>query len=157
MRRILAAIDFSDVSERVVREAATLAAALKLPLRLLHITVRPIVLGPEVIPLSMAVEGNAEERMRQATAEMLIFGEAVAESANRPETIVLEGSPADAILQQARDGEACIIVMGSHGHGSLYHLFVGSVTLKVIQEAPCPVLVVRSQTALHAAVQGESA
>jgi nucleotide-binding universal stress UspA family protein len=41
--------------------------------------------------------------------------------------------------------------MGSHGHGALYHLFVGSVTTAVLKEAPCPVLVVPSDRRLPVA------
>jgi len=38
-------------------------------------------------------------------------------------------------------------VMGSHGHGAVYNLLVGSVTAGVLKSAKCPVLVVPSKKA----------
>ena len=51
--------------------------------------------------------------------------------------------PADALLIAARDRDADLIVMATHNRGGLEKLFFGSVTDKVIREAPCPVMLVR--------------
>ena len=48
----------------------------------------------------------------------------------------------EAILAKARSARAAYIVMGSHGHGAIYDLLVGSTTHGVLMNAPCPVLVV---------------
>lgn len=57
--------------------------------------------------------------------------------------IVEETTAAHGIAQTARDEEADLIVIGSHGHGALRKLVLGSVTSKVLAEAVVPVLVVR--------------
>ncbi|MBI5277067.1 MAG: universal stress protein [Burkholderiales bacterium] len=57
--------------------------------------------------------------------------------------IVEETTAAHGIAQTARDEQADLIVVGSHGHGALRKLVLGSVTTKVLAEAPMPVLVVR--------------
>lgn len=51
------------------------------------------------------------------------------------------GDPGDAIVAAAED--AGLIVVGSRGHNRLERLLVGSVSTKVVQRAPCDVLVVR--------------
>jgi nucleotide-binding universal stress UspA family protein len=53
------------------------------------------------------------------------------------------GQPADVIAQAATQGEFDLIIMGSHGHGSLGNLVMGSVTTKVMAHCATPVLLVR--------------
>lgn len=53
------------------------------------------------------------------------------------------GQAADAIAQQATQGKYDLIMMGSHGHGSLGSLVLGSVTNKVMARCTTPVLIVR--------------
>jgi len=60
------------------------------------------------------------------------------------ETYVGEAEADEAILKLARDEAADMIVVGSHGRTGLRRLLMGSVTEKVIGNAPCPVLVARS-------------
>jgi nucleotide-binding universal stress UspA family protein len=57
--------------------------------------------------------------------------------------IVEETTTAHGIAQTARDEGADLIVVGSHGHGALRKLVLGSVTTRVLAEATVPVLVVR--------------
>jgi nucleotide-binding universal stress UspA family protein len=58
-------------------------------------------------------------------------------------TEILEGPPAEAILDVANTRECDLIVMGSRGLGRLTGLLIGSQSQKVVQHAPCPVLIVR--------------
>ena len=53
-----------------------------------------------------------------------------------------EGRPADIIVQTAIDAQVDLIVMGSRGLGGVTQLFLGSVSDRVADEAPCPVLIV---------------
>ena len=55
-----------------------------------------------------------------------------------------EGTVVEQILDTAREISADLIVMGSHGHGSVYNLLVGSVTEGVLKAAERPVLLVPS-------------
>jgi nucleotide-binding universal stress UspA family protein len=47
------------------------------------------------------------------------------------------------IIAAAREEEADLIVMGTHGRTGLAHALIGSVAEKVVRKAPCPVLTVR--------------
>jgi nucleotide-binding universal stress UspA family protein len=58
--------------------------------------------------------------------------------------VVNSDSPASAILDAAKDAD--LVVVGSRGHGGFPGLHLGSVSTQVINHAPCPVLVVRSET-----------
>lgn len=59
-------------------------------------------------------------------------------------TIVIKGPPNQAIIQEAENWGADLIVMGSHGYGFWQRALLGSVSDSVVHHAPCSVLVVRT-------------
>jgi nucleotide-binding universal stress UspA family protein len=60
----------------------------------------------------------------------------------RVETVVLTGRPASALVQFAERVGADLIAAGSHGHGRLERLLLGSVSTGIVRNANCAVLVV---------------
>lgn len=58
-------------------------------------------------------------------------------------TVAGIGDPADAIVDEAGDWGADLIVLGTRGLGGAQRLLLGSVSTKVLHRAPCDVLVVR--------------
>lgn len=65
-------------------------------------------------------------------------------SGTKVEKEVLIGEPFEKIVETAKNGNYDLIVMGNRGFSKIKRFFVGSVTQRVISEAPCPVLVIRS-------------
>jgi nucleotide-binding universal stress UspA family protein len=57
-------------------------------------------------------------------------------------TLIGEGDPPTAIVAQAATMGADLVVMGTHGRSGFDRFVLGSVTEKVLREAPCPVLTV---------------
>ncbi|OIN94415.1 MAG: universal stress protein UspA [Comamonadaceae bacterium CG1_02_60_18] len=53
------------------------------------------------------------------------------------------GKPGEIIAKLASDGKFDLVVMGSHGHGALMNLVVGSVATEVLASCKVPVLIVR--------------
>jgi nucleotide-binding universal stress UspA family protein len=58
-------------------------------------------------------------------------------------TKVLEGSPKEKIIEEARQWNSDLIILGSHGHGPVGPFLLGSVALEVALHAPCSVEIVR--------------
>lgn len=77
-------------------------------------------------------------RLLDSLTEELDFGDAKIEKA------VLVGEPYHMILETAKGISADLIVMGNRGFSKIKRFFVGSVTQRVISEAPCPVLVIHT-------------
>ena len=69
--------------------------------------------------------------------------EAVGEIPGKLHSELLEGSPAEAILEVARTRKSDVIVMGARGLGRIAAAVLGSTSQKVVSHAPCPVLIVR--------------
>jgi universal stress protein A len=66
-------------------------------------------------------------------------------------TEVRRGRAATEILGTAREWNADLIVMGTHGRTGIAHVVMGSVAEKVVRLAPCPVLTLRgAEVAQHA-------
>lgn len=143
MKTILAPVDFSPVSESVVREAAALARTFDGRVVLLSVVQPPAALTEyaglvdNFMELAAAGEKNAARQL-EALQEKL-QSEFV-----RTDCVQLTGSPIANILEQAEKLGADYIVMGSHGHTAFYDLLVGSTTHGVLRRATCPVIIVPS-------------
>ena len=61
------------------------------------------------------------------------------------ETDVLRGFPKETIVEEAKEWEADLIVVGSHGYGFWERMLLGSVSDAIIHHAPCSVLIVRGE------------
>lgn len=57
--------------------------------------------------------------------------------------VMKSGNAAEQISAMAEKGKFDMVILGSHGHGSLANLVLGSVATKVIANCRVPVLVVR--------------
>jgi nucleotide-binding universal stress UspA family protein len=141
MKTILVPVDFSDVTGKVIETAASVAAAFGGKVILVHVAEpEPQFVGYDPGPLTVrvAVAGDIHADQRRLEELKAKFG------ATEVLALQVQGSSPEEIVKLAREHGAALIVMGSHGHGALYRILVGSVTTAVLKEAPCPVLVVPS-------------
>jgi len=141
MQSIIAAIDFSPMSELVVAQAAALAQALRAKVILVTVMVEPVYL-PEYAPppkrtakLTVAHERTLAQRLAEIQARLR--ADAVA-----AETVLRRGAAARHVLAVAKETDAAFIVIGSHGHGAVFELLLGSTSQAVVKRARCPVLVI---------------
>lgn len=61
-------------------------------------------------------------------------------------TRFVSGTVSTTILAEAERIGAELIIMGSHGHGNVYHALFGGVGQKVVRKARCPVMLVPPQS-----------
>jgi nucleotide-binding universal stress UspA family protein len=107
---------------------------------------------PADIAMPTDVDFSAIERDRLSDQEMQMaekHAKAVKESAQKEgvdvHAFVMTGRPADAIIETAKEQNADLIVVGSHGRTGLTKLLMGSVAERVIVLASCAVLVVKGR------------
>ena len=144
MRPILLATDGSPSAAEATREAIELARLLGAPLLATAVE--------HVTAPAYGYYGYAEvygELRKVEHEHVYSVLEQVAEQATAAgvtcETIALEGPVVESICDLARNRSAAMIVLGAHGWGTIKRLVFGSVSLGVLHDAPCPVLVARTQ------------
>jgi nucleotide-binding universal stress UspA family protein len=93
---------------------------------------------------SMDAREFSSMRDRLLAAGRDIVDESARELGGGVETRVVEGRPGVALCDLAREVAASAIVMGSRGRGGLRRALLGSVSDHVVRNAPCPVVIVRS-------------
>lgn len=144
MKTILAPVDFSDVTPRVIESASELAQALGGTVVLLHVIAPPI----NVVTYDMPVETFTREiefARQQAEKKLASLSKQLASRDTPNLTRCEQGHVVDLVLSVARETGAAYLVMGSHGHGAFYELLAGSTTHGVLHRAPCPVVILPSR------------
>jgi nucleotide-binding universal stress UspA family protein len=139
IQKILVPVVLADTSRRVVHQAAWLARRFHAEIILLHV----------VTPLSYpagVLESGHEITARDLHAQIVQRAQKDLDQALVPELdgiavtrVLLRGDPAHEIAMTARDRNADLIVMSTHGLGAFYRFLLGSVTAKVLHESHCPV------------------
>lgn len=137
---ILLATDGTAASRAAGEQAIQLAAALRA--RLLVMSVEPSRAPIDVPAPSRETAGLSDRRTALVTAAERIVQQA--RSAGAEATfLVWEGDPGETIVTAADSERADLIVVGTHGRGSIGRFLIGSVSDYVVRHAHCPVLVVR--------------
>jgi nucleotide-binding universal stress UspA family protein len=145
--RILFATDFSEISSNAFDEAIKLSKMLGAELVIANVLHYP--------PILSDLRAQAEEvetAMKQWCTHRLDQLAANARSAGiKAETVLREGAVVHSgILAIAEEFGTIMIVLGTHGRTGLSKLVIGSVAARVITEATCPVVTVRSKIARRA-------
>lgn len=141
IRRILCPTDLSDIARRTLENALALARFHRAAVELLYVS-EPLLPGPAG-PVAYPPWSVLDPAVRGRLGEAL---QALIDSA-RPGAVpvaaqVVEGRVVAELLARARAWPADLIVMGTHGRGGFERFVLGSVTEKVLRQAPCPTLTV---------------
>lgn len=147
VKRILCPFDFAEASERALIYATAFARRYSARLEVLYVTpafdaaldsTAPPPTDGEVLPFASRAEIVAE--LQRAVEKAGAAGLDV-------RTLAQEGRPHELIVNRAAAQPADLLVIGTHG-GGFDRLLAGSVTEKVLQAVPCPVLAVPQTAAI---------
>jgi len=134
---ILCPVDRSEVSRRALLVGAALARWYRARLRVLEVVAAGV---PPAAATPAAVTGLTPAWRRAILDELRRF--AACADGVTTDVVVEEGDVVTRILADASARASGLIVMGTRGRGGLERLVAGSVTEKVLRQAPCPVLTV---------------
>lgn len=135
--RILVPTDGSTGSAHVAMQAVDLADQYDADVHVVHVldtTMRSI----------LAEAGTEDDTLRRHGERAVDTVAQIAESNDVwATTTVIEGDPAERILDEADEVGADIIVAGTHGRSGVKRQLLGSVAERLVRHAPCPVMTVR--------------
>jgi nucleotide-binding universal stress UspA family protein len=139
--KILVAVDFSEVTERIIDVVKSIPGVTDSEVMLLHVAAPDpdfvgYESGPEVVRDQVAAE------LRRERNEIHRLGEELRNSGIDTTAIMVAGATVETVFLHAERFEAALIVIGSHGHGSVFDLLFGSISEAIVRESSLPVLVV---------------
>lgn len=144
MKQLTVAIDFSDNTQRVLDSAVALAKGLDAKVSLIHI----IAPEPEFVGFdAYAYPGPdvREDQLQSEKAQLREMADKVRASGVEAAAFMKEAPVVAGIMEFADHHDADVIVVGSHGHGALARLLLGSIAEGVVRQSKIPVLVVPSR------------
>jgi nucleotide-binding universal stress UspA family protein len=157
---ILVALDGSATAEQVLPRVEYLAKRFASTVTLLRVVTparEMLFTGTMMEPAPSAWRADLDEvnqRMREEAGSYLAATRARLTSRGiDTRALLLDGSPAQAIVHEARQCRADLIAMTTQGRGGLTRLVFGSVAEEVLRSAPCPVLLMRVPRGEEAAVE----
>ncbi len=144
--KILIPVDFSDTSLLAIKHGAFLAKYTKGDVYLLHVIAKQfehyaVLEQPMYLEDPAQYEKSASDKLNQLADSIR------SEHGISVNTIVSLGNPTKEIINTAKEIEANMIVMGTHGYSPLEELVIGSNTLKVITKSSCAVMTMSSKAA----------
>ena len=144
MKNVLVATDFGEAADTALAYGRELAGRFGATLHVLHVAENVFIstFGAETYAsfapeLQRDIEESAHRRLHDLVIDSDNSG---------PKTIpavMTSSSPAFAIIDYAREHGIDLIIMGTHGRGTLGHFLMGSVAERVVRLAGCPVLTIR--------------
>jgi nucleotide-binding universal stress UspA family protein len=144
-KSILVPTDFSEHSDKAIRQAADIAEQNDSKIYLLHV----VGWAQEWANYTISIPGETiktivDDSVKAAKKTM----EAEVDKLRKTRKVevtydVKVGVPHQQILKEHEERKVDLIVMGSHGRGEVTKILIGSVADRVIHQAKCPVLLVR--------------
>ena len=146
--KVLLAVDEEPCSEEAVNEVGGRAWGEGTTVRVLHAVGKFVPPAQELWHDAGGDLDRARREIKERSGELV---ERVAgwlrEQGLSAEAAVRDGEPGPAIVEEAKEWGANLIVVGSRGHTGLKRMLAGSVSQYVADHAPCPVEVVQAKKA----------
>ena len=143
MMKILLAVDGSPHSQDAVDEIARRPWPPEVTIRVLSAIQPYTPPATEFVLAGATLEDMRRKQTSEAEGLTARAAAAVKSASVTTETVVREGDPRSAIVDEAEEWGADLIVVGSHGRTGLKRWLLGSVAQAVVGHAPCSVEVVR--------------
>ncbi len=144
MKQIATALDFSDASESVLNAAIDLAKSQSATLHIIHVmepepSYTAYGMTPEEFPAIQIFQQESQKRAEIKLSQAMATARAELSDVR---TELMIGSPLHAIVDYLKQKSIDAIVIGSHGHGAVAALLIGSVAEGLVRKAVCPTLVI---------------
>lgn len=139
--KILVAIDFSEATATILKAAQTYAEKLDAELFLIHVEpAEPAFVGYE--PGPQTVRDQVAKEIKANHVLLHEEAEALKHSGLNVTPLLLQGFAGEIIVAEAERLNADMIIAGSHGHGPVHNILLGSTSEGILHKTKIPVLLV---------------
>lgn len=147
MKRILVPVDFSGDSVNALEHALQMANSIGANLRMIHVKKTEKFVVPyhfdELKDDIIHTVQEYFEKLLERYRDRYTVADGVFDFKIRTGSIYRE------VVNQAKYGDAFLIVLGSHGASGFEEFFIGSNAFKIVSHSPCPVVTLRSEFKRH--------
>lgn len=144
---ILVPLDGSKRGESIIKHITELARKFNSKLILLTVVESKLLQGgEEMAAASMGNSTQSEEKVNKAKTYLAHLQDELVQKDIQVETRVVEGLPVAVIKETAKQVNADLIALASHGHGGLARVFYGSVATDILNHVDRPLFIIRSRT-----------
>ena len=142
---VVVGVDDSDHGLVALRWALREAALRQATVEAVHVWQPPVAALPFGANVPLSTDEGQIDSIARAELDKLVDAALAELGDDGPEVIrtVVPGAAAPTLIEVAREADAALIVVGSHGRTGWRRLVIGSVAHAVVQHATCPVVVVR--------------
>ena len=143
MKKIICAVDFSNATPEVLKMGISLAKSFGAGLELFHsIEPEPSYTAygftPGEFPAMNAFQEEAKRRATNKLDDLLAMARVELPNATAH---IIDGSPLYSLLDHIKQSGADFVILGSHGHGVIASLLLGSVAEGMVRKATVPTLI----------------
>jgi nucleotide-binding universal stress UspA family protein len=139
--KLLIAIDLSDATDKILDHIKKFALKIKPKIWIVHVVQPdPDFVGYEVGP--KAERDFIAKKFQKKHTNLQKISEQLRETGLEATPLLLQGATVETILEEADDIDADMIIVGSHGRGMMYNIFIGSVSKEILKNSKRPVLII---------------
>jgi nucleotide-binding universal stress UspA family protein len=141
MKNILVALDLSDATPYVLKQAQEMGKLTGAKLWLLHAAApEPDFVGYDIGP--QYVRDARAETLRQEHRQLEAYAANMTQEGIEAAPLLVAGYTGETILAEADKHDADLIIIGSLGHTVLYEVFIGSACIEIVRHSKRPVMTV---------------
>ena len=142
IKKILVPIDFSDYSRKALKYSVEFAEQFNSEITLVYV-IEPIVYPADLSLDQMILPTPPIDFTKKSKTELEELAKEIIGEKLNYNIVIKTGKPFMEIIETAREIDADLIIIATHGHTGVEHLLFGSTAEKVVRKAPCPVLTLR--------------
>jgi universal stress protein A len=141
--RIVVPIDFSEYSKQAFRYAIDFAQTFGAEMILVYV-VEPVIYPADFSFGQVALPSLERELHDRSLEQLNLLIETEIPEGISARCVIRSGKPFVEIIQVAKEEQADLIIIATHGHSGIEHVLFGSTAEKVVRKSSCPVLSLRS-------------
>lgn len=139
--KLLVAIDFSEITKKILEKVEQIVLKTKAKVWLIHVA-QP---DPDFIGYDVGPDSERKfmaDKFRDQHIKIQAYSSKLMEKGIDITPLLVQGPTVDTIIEEAEKLNVDMIVSGSHGHGTMFHILVGSISKGLLNKSTIPLLII---------------